>query len=145
MNMLQITRKSFLLASLIVAASGSVAYGQGGQGRGMGSPMYDPKTETTLSGVIQEVKEIAGQGRSTGTHLMVKTGTEVVEVHVGPTWYLKEQKCEFKKDAQVEIIGSKVKLQGTDVIIARQIKEGGNTWTLRDAQGIPAWSQGRNR
>lgn len=137
--------KPLLIAGLIVAFSAIVAYSQAGQGRSTGSPKYDPRTETTIKGVIQEVKEVAGPGRGTGTHLIVKAGSEVDEVHVGPTWYLKQQKCALAKDAEVEIIGSKVKYQGADVIIARQIKEGGNTCTLRDAQGIPAWSRGKNR
>ncbi len=139
------TCKSILAATLAVAVFGIVVNTQAGQGSGGGPRIYDPKTEMTISGVIQEVKEVAGPGRGTGTHLMVKTANELIAVHVGPTWYLKQQKCELAKDAQVEIIGSRVKSQGVDVIIARQIKEGSNTWTLRDAQGIPAWSQGKNQ
>ncbi len=137
--------KLFVAVALVSALCGMGVYGQTGQGPGTGTRVYDLKTETNLTGVIQSVKEVPGPGRNTGTHLLVKTGTDVIEVHVGPTWYLKQQKCEFVKDAQVEIIGSKVNLQGTDVIIARQIKEGDKTWTLRDAQGIPAWSQGRSQ
>ena len=140
-------RNSKLIVSvtLLGALCGLGAFGQAGPGPGTGTRVYDPKTETSLTGVIQEVKEVPGPGYNTGTHLLVKTATDVIEVHVGPTWYLKQQKCEFVKDAQVEIIGSKVNFQGKDVIIARQIKEDGKTWTLRDAQGIPAWSRGRNQ
>jgi len=115
------------------------------QGSRAGSPIYDLKTETTTNGMIQEVKEIAGPGRGTGTHLVVKAVTGVIEVHVGPTRYLKEQKCELKKGMQLEILGSKVNLAGAEVIIAKEIKEGTNTWTLRDAQGVPAWSRRGNR
>jgi len=119
------------------------AYTALGQAPGPGSRMYDPKTETTVTGVVQEVKEVAGRGRGTGTHLAVKTDSGMIEVHVGPSWYLEQQNCEFKKDDHVEVLGSKVKFEGANVLIARQIKTGDKTWTLRDAQGIPAWSQGR--
>lgn len=136
-------RMPSLILALIAASCGILAYGQASQGRVQRDRMYDPKTETTVTGVIQEVKEVPGSGRGTGTHLIVKTGQTTIEVHLGPSSYLKKQKCELKKDAEVEILGSKVNLQGKDVLIARQIKKGGDTYTFRDAQGIPAWS-GRN-
>ena len=134
-----------LLVGLVAAFCGILAFAQAGQGSGPGSRIYDPKTETTIKGVIQEVREVPGPGQGMGTHLIVKTGQNTIEVHVGPSWYLREQKCEFKKDAEIEILGSKVNLQGTDVLVARQIKDGSNTCTLRDPQGVPAWSGGKNR
>jgi hypothetical protein len=139
------SRNPILAITFMVALSAIAAYGQAGQGRGTGTPTYDPKTETTITGVIQEVKEVSGPGRGTGTHLIVKAGDKADDIHVGPTWYLKQQKYAFAKDDQIEVIGSRVKYQGADVIIARQVKKGGNTWTLRDAQGIPVWSRGRNQ
>jgi len=107
--------------------------------------MYDPKTETTFKAVVQEVKEVPGPGRGTGTHLTVKSGDDVYDVHIGPTWYLRQQNYAFAKGDHVEVTGSKVKYQEADAIIARQIKKDGGTWTLRDAQGVPLWSRGRNR
>lgn len=136
--------KPVMFGSLLAFVLGTGAYPAFGQGRGSSSPVYNSRTETTVTGVVQEVKEIASGGRGTGTHLVVKTDSGVIEVHVGPSWYLKQQNCEFKKDDRVDVIGSKVKFEGTDVLVARQIKAGDKTWTLRDTQGKPAWSQGRN-
>ncbi len=138
-------RNPILAATFIVALSAVVAHGQPRQGHGTGTPSYDPKTETTITGVIQEVKEVPSPGRGSGTHLVVKTEKDVLDIHVGPTWYLKQQKYAFVKDDQIEVIGSQVKYQGDDVIVARQIKKGSNTWTLRDVRGIPLWSGGKNR
>jgi hypothetical protein len=138
-------RKSLLVNTFLVALSAIVVYGRPGQGRGTGSPIYNPKTETTITGAIQEVKEVPGPGRRTGTHLIVKAGSDTHEIHVGPSWYLAQQKYAFAKGDQVEVIGSKVKYQGADAIVARQIKKDGNTWTLRDVLGIPLWSRGKNR
>ncbi|HTQ62157.1 MAG TPA: hypothetical protein VMI32_18170 [Candidatus Solibacter sp.] len=133
----------FILAVTLAGLFGSIAaFGQ--SGRGIRGPNYDPKTETTINGVIQEVKEVQGPGRSAGTHLVVKTADAVYEVHVGPTWYLTQEKYAFTKDEQVEIVGSKVSYQGSDVILARQIKKDGNTWTLRDTEGFPLWSRGKS-
>ncbi|HET8924656.1 MAG TPA: hypothetical protein VFN26_16865 [Candidatus Acidoferrum sp.] len=138
-------RKSLLMATGLVAIAAFVADARPRQGRGAGTPIYDPKTETTISGVIQEVKEVPGPGRGTGTHLIVKAGGDIHEVHVGPTWYLARQKYAFAKGDSLEVTGSNVKYHGADAIVARQIKKDGHTWTLRDEQGVPAWSRGKNR
>jgi hypothetical protein len=34
-------------------------------------------------------------------------------------------------------------VDGKAVLVARQIKKGSDTWTLRDASGRPLWSGGR--
>ena len=136
---------SLLLATGFAVVGTISAFGQASQGPGGQTTMYDAKTETTITGVIQEVKEVPGPGRSTGTHLVVKAGDEVENIHVGPTWYLKEKNYAFAKGDQIEVIGSKVSFQGADVIVARQIKKGESTWTLRDERGIPLWSRRKNR
>jgi hypothetical protein len=58
---------------------------------------------------------------------------------------LKQQKYVFAKGEEVEVTGSKVKYQRADAIIARQIKKDGATWAVRDEQGVPLWSRGKNR
>jgi hypothetical protein len=139
------SRHGVLLGTVLVTLSAVGLYAQSEKGLTPGSRMYDPNTETTFKAVVQEVKEVPGPGRGTGTHLTVKSGNDVYDVHVGPTWYLKQQKCTFATGDEVEVTGSKVKYQGADVIIARQIKKDGGAWTLRNARGIPLWSRGQNR
>jgi hypothetical protein len=79
-----------------------------------------------------------------GTHLVLKTEKDSVGVHVGPTSYLAEKGITLAKGDTLEILGSRVTLDNETFVIARQIKKGGNTWTLRDATGRPAWA-GRGR
>jgi hypothetical protein len=111
--------------------------------------MYDVRTETTITGTVESVETITatgGRGRSGmgGTHLVLKTDRDAVEVHVGPTAYLAEKGLTLAKGDRLEILGSKLTVDGKSVLIARQIKKGDTTWTLRDASGRPAWS-GRGR
>jgi hypothetical protein len=73
---------------------------------------------------------------------MVKTDKETLEIHVGPTAYLTEKGIAFAKGDMLEIVGSRVTIDNEPVVIARQIKKGENTWTLRDTSGRPAWSGG---
>jgi hypothetical protein len=135
------TRHSFgQFLAIAVALSAAAAYAWG-QGHAMRTPLYDTNTEVTFSGVVQAVKEVPGAGRGTGTHLIVKADDEMRTVHVGPTWYLEKNSYSFSKGDRVEVTGSKVKYQGEEVVIAREIKKDGHTWTLRNEQGVPLWSR----
>jgi hypothetical protein len=110
------------------------------QGRG-GGRKYNPATETTVKGTVEDVQQLSGKGGGgTGTHLTLKTDAGTLDVHVGPTSFLTAQQVSFAKGDQIEVTGSKV---NTDTLIAREIKRGDKVLTLRDKQGIPAWSQGR--
>jgi hypothetical protein len=135
-----------LLIGAVLAGLGAVgAFANSGQRSANRSRIYDRTTETKINGVIQEVKEVPGPGKTTGTHLTVKADGQVYDVHVGPTWYLTREEYTFAKGDTVEVIGSKVKYQGANAIIARQIKKEGKTWTLRNEQGVPLWSRPRSR
>ncbi len=140
-----------ILAVLALALPLALAQGGGGQGKGkqrQGMPKYDPATETTVKGTVEEVKEVECQMcrmGTTGTHLMVKSGGETMEVHLGPTTFLTDKKFSLAKGDQIEVVGSKVKMNGSDALIAREVKKGDQKLTLRDAQGIPQWSGGRRR
>ena len=136
-------------ATLLVIGAVSVLMAQTpGTGQGT-SPMYDVKTETTITGTVESIEAVTGTGGRGrrglgGTHLTVKTEKETLAVHVGPTAYLTEKGITLAKGDTLEILGSRVTIDKEPIVIARQIKKGGNTWTLRDASGRPVWS-GRGR
>jgi hypothetical protein len=109
------------------------------QGRG-GPRHYDPKTETTVKGTVTDVQQPTGRrGAWTGTHLIVKTDGGDLDVHVGPSSYISEKQFSFAKGDAVEVVGSKVTIEGKEVVLAREITKDGKTLILRDAQGIPQW------
>jgi hypothetical protein len=112
------------------------------QGRG-GGPRYDSTTEATVTGTVDSVEQIpapAGGRRGLGgTHLTLKTSAETREVHLGPTAFLNEKKVAIAKGDTVVIIGSPVTVDGDRVFIAKEVKKGDSTWTLRDAAGLPLW------
>jgi hypothetical protein len=136
-------------AAVFVTGLGSVAGAQSAPTGRQGSPMYDVKTETTITGTVESVENITGAGGRGrrgmgGTHLALKTEKDSVAVHVGPTAYLAEKKITLGKGDRLEILGSRVTIDNETFLIARQIKKGDNTWMLRDASGRAAWS-GRGR
>lgn len=117
------------------------ASAQTGSRRGM--PNYNPNTETTLKGTVEQVMDTTGRRGWHGTHLMLNTDEGKVEVHVGPASYIAGQGFAFAKDDRLQVLGSKVKFGDTDVLIAREINKDGKTLVLRDAQGLPKWAGGR--
>ncbi|MHB1020897.1 MAG: hypothetical protein ACYC46_08710 [Acidobacteriaceae bacterium] len=108
-----------------------------------GSPMYDTATETTVTGAVEAVHQVAGRRGWSGTHLQLKTAEGTIDVHAGPSWFLTKKKFDLAKGDQIEVTGSKVQFNGADALLARTIKKGDTELTLRNAQGIPAWSRGR--
>ncbi len=127
------------------------ALAQMGMGQGRHMPTYDPSTVVTAKGTVQEVQSgmmQSGQmGRMghMGTHLILKTDDATYTVLVGPSSYVKDKKFEFAKGDQIEVTGSKVKYDGGDALVAREIKKGDKVLTLRDEKGVPEWSMSRQR
>jgi hypothetical protein len=123
----------------------------GGMGQGMHMPKYDRATAVIVQGTVQEVQEgmmqsgqngqMQGMGHM-GLHLVLKTNKETLMVFVGPSSFVKEKNFTFAKGDQIEVAGSKVKYDDSVALIAREIKKEGKTLTLRDENGVPAWSMG---
>ncbi len=99
---------------------------------------YDFATETKVKGTVDELKIIPGPAE--GVHLMVKSGTDLLFVHVAPEPFLKDMDLNIQKGDSVEIVGSKIKVDGQDEMLAREIIDSGNDVTLRDKKGVPVWS-----
>jgi hypothetical protein len=129
---------------LILLATGiAVAQGAGGgRGQGAGVSNYNPQTETTINGVVENVNQEQGRRGKSGTHIMLKTQNGVEEVHVGPTYFLTGQGLSFTKGESVEVTGSKTKVNGEDAFIARDVKKAGKSYVLRNSAGKPMWSGG---
>jgi len=105
-----------------------------------GMRIYNPATEVTVQGTVEDVKQFTGSRGWGGTHLTLRTDKETLDVHLGPSNFLEAKKFTVSKGDRVEVLGSKVQFQGHDALIARQVTKGDQKLTLRNAQGIPAWS-----
>lgn len=138
-----------LVMLLIVGVIAVIAYaepGQGcrGNGPGMGNGyhrMYDPAKAEIVKGHVASVEQISGRrGRGTGVVLSLKTGTETLSVHLGPSWYINKQDAKFAAGDVVEITGARAARSGQDIFIAAEIKKGNETLKLRDENGVPLWA-----
>lgn len=132
-----------VVAALTIGAALATApaLAQRATGGGMGMPRYDKATETTVTGVVEEVQSHQGRRGGTGVHLAFKTESGVVDVHVGPVRWLADREFAFVAGDALEIVGSKMMLAGKEAILARQITKGRQTMTLRSENGIPRWSR----
>ena len=127
------------LATIIALASVSfAAVAQMGRNR-----LYNPATETTVSGTVTEVNTVTGRGGWNGIHLTVQSEDTKWDVHVGPAAYMAKHDIYFHVGDHLQVLGSKVEYQGADALVAREITKDGKVVTLRDAQGFPVWSHGR--
>jgi DNA helicase TIP49 (TBP-interacting protein) len=136
--------KRIAVLPLALGILGSIAassLAQGPHGRGAGTRIYDSRTVETVNGEVVSVDRIApANGRSGGVHLTLKTDRETIPVHLGPAWYVDAQKVRVERGDHVEVEGSRVSVEGKPAIIAREVKKGGQTLTLRNAAGVPAWA-----
>ena len=123
--------------SIVLVGLAAAAYAQGMRGGGN----YNPATEATLTGTVDEVKTMPSPGKGGGgVHFMLNTGTGMMTVHVGPASFVSSKNFTFAKGDRLTVAGSKVTMDGQEVVIAREIKKGDQVLTLRDAKGFPLWS-----
>jgi len=106
-------------------------------------PKYDPATETTVKGTVEELKLVPPTGAKPFAYLLTKTGPDkdkdTVEIFLCPKKFLDDMGIAFKSDESIQVTGSKVKQDGADLILAREILKGGETLTFRFQDGKPAW------
>jgi DNA/RNA endonuclease YhcR with UshA esterase domain len=117
-----------ILAPVLVSAADSAV------------PKYDKATEVHLKGVVQDVRDYQCPISGTmGSHITLKADTGMIELHLAATKYTKSYEIVFNKGDQIEVVGSRVKFEGADTILAREITRGTDTFTFRDGDGKPVW------
>ena len=117
--------------------------GMGGMG-GMGARLYNTETVETIRGEVVAVQKVAYHGRrSYGIHLLLKTASGNVSVHLGPSWFIERQAMKISAHERIEVTGSRVTYEGHPAIIAAQVRKGKQTMMLRDSRGFPLWNRSR--
>jgi len=122
------------LAAIVLVATSAVS---------QAPPKYDPATETTVKGTVGELKLVPPTGGKPLAYLVMKTGPDkekdTVQIFLCPKSFLDQMGIAFKADEAIEVKGSKVKQDGADLILAREMVKGGETLTFRFPDGKPAW------
>lgn len=105
-------------------------------------PRYDPAATVEFAGVVSETREVPRGTAMHGLHLTVNTGKESLDVYLGPTEFMKLFDFAFTKGDSIHVVGSRVKLAGAAVVLAREVRRQSQTVYLRDSSGSPYWPQG---
>jgi hypothetical protein len=102
-------------------------------------PKYELDAEMKTKGVIDEVNLVTVGKRKDFTELIIKNGDDKIQIYVCPKPFEDEMGISFSKGDEITVTGSKVKHEGADVILAREVAKGEDTLLFRDAKGIPVW------
>ena len=103
--------------------------------------LYNVKSVVTVQGTVKRVEKIVPmKGMGYGIHMILKTQSETIPVHLGPTWYVEKQRVQFESGDVVEVTGSRVYCDGKPIILAANIKKDDLTATYREPSGLPAWA-----
>lgn len=104
-----------------------------------GAPKYDASTETKVKGTIEDLK-IPDKGHEKEiVHLTMKNGDETVDIYLCPKSFMDDMGISFSKGDEITFTGSKIKQDGVDMMLAREIVKGQDTLVFRDDKGKPVW------
>lgn len=102
-----------------------------------GAALYNVGTETTMKGTVRAVEDYTCpvSENEIGRHLRLQTATGMMEIHLAQARVMRSQKFSFAPGDQIEVLGSKAKIQGQESIIAREVTRGNESFFLRDREG----------
>jgi hypothetical protein len=103
-------------------------------------PTYDLRTETKMKVTVDEVRLPPQGSDKEVAHLLVKSGTDSVDVYLCSKSFFDLMGMSFGKGDEVTLTGSKVKDGEADLILARKVVRGNDTFVLRDEKGNPFWN-----
>jgi len=107
------------------------------------SKLYQDGEARTIRGVVQDIRTIKLENDDKFMELRLKTHDEVVNVHLGPDWFMADQinRIEIKKGQELEVIGSGNVVAGTPVFVASEIRDEqrNGRLRLRHRDGSPVW------
>jgi hypothetical protein len=132
----------FIVIALALALVGP-ALAQTGPGGGKcpggmgGGGLYNPQTVATVKGTVEKAEQ-STMGMDF-RELRLKTDRGILQVYLGPGWFLDQKKFVVKVGDTMEVTGSQVTLNNQPALIAREVKVDGATLKLRDEQGVPVW------
>jgi hypothetical protein len=126
-----------LLVALLVALALPAVAAPGSKGSHPPSQFaYDKADEITFNGTISQVVSHPTKGSLLGTHMMVASGGNMRDVHLGPFLSKEVTNNVLRPDQAVQIVGMNMTLHGKSVVMARQVITGGRVITVRNEHGM---------
>jgi hypothetical protein len=129
-----------LALALALSAAASAQERRQGGGNGSGLPPYNLSTEVTVSGKVASTETAPTMSGGEMATVTVTVDGGPIHVLLAPPDFIKKQAFAIAANAPIQITGMPgLRLNGEPAMIARTLKIGTRTMTLRDATGKPAW------
>jgi len=135
-------RSKILVMLLITMAGGGIAV-PAQPAAGQTAHFYNVDTERKVDGTIREIlfePRYEDRARYLILVLEEKQSRGVYRAEISPVWFFDH---DLHVGESVEIVGSLYTKEGTQYIIARELKSAGETFQLRDSRGFPTWRGGK--
>lgn len=102
-------------------------------------PFDSENLEEVTGEIVEAIHSKENSYDSRGVILFLLVEEEIIEVHLGPSWYIDRQFKRFKHGEEITVTGSKVEYKNEEIIVAQMLERGNRKFQLRDDQGSPFW------
>lgn len=122
--------------------AGAAEDGRGWYANDRYNRMFEQQNIQTFDGRVERVETVAPMSAmSEGIRLIVRSDDddEMLNVDLGPTWYMRRQQEQIQRGDEVTVTGSRVNIEGQPVIMATEVRVGNRVLQLRDRNGAPLW------
>jgi hypothetical protein len=99
------------------------------------TPFYDATKEVTLQGTVENVLRTPSRGMLPGAHVMLATGSGIVDTHVGPFAFKGFHPLSVAPGERVSVVGVMKTIRGNEVFLARTVKVGDEEYKIRGQHG----------
>jgi hypothetical protein len=96
-----------------------------------GPPKYDVAAEAKFKVTVQDMKLPAKGNEKDVAHLLVKSGDDSIDIYLCPKSFLDDIGATFAKGDEITVTGSKIKQDGGDLVLAREVVKGSVTMMFR--------------
>lgn len=103
------------------------------------TPGYDARAEHVVKATVAGIKTHESVLGYQDMHVTLTTTVGEMEVHLGPVSYLAKRGFDLKAGDEIVVTGCKTTWEDKPVIVARNLKTGDRSLTLRNMKGKPAW------
>ena len=118
---------------LVLAAESTTASQSSSVDRGFGLA-YDQTKEITFVGTVERLDAHPASGGPAGLHLVISTSGKTVDAHLG-RFFSKQNQEALEAGQSVQVVGISTRIQGRDVVLARQLIFAGRLVTVRNERG----------
>jgi len=103
-------------------------------------PKYDLQSEAKFKGIVEELKLPPKGSEKQIIYMRMKKGDDTIDIYLCPKTFFDDMSMAFAKGDEITLTGSKVKQGEAEVILAREVMKGNDTFVLRDEKGGPVWT-----